>query len=155
MGVERVPDLVRDLYAIVATLERSFDGRKFTPDGHLVGSLGEVIAAHHYGLELLAASNPGHDARSRDGMLVEIKATQGKSVGLRDEPQHLLVLRLHRDGTFDEVYNGPGPPVWAASGPMQKNGQRTIGLGKLSRLMAEVDRADRLAQIATDLVRRA
>lgn len=110
--------------------ERSLVSRSAVPSPH--------------GLELLVASTPGHDARARDGRLVEIKATQGKMVGLRDEPRHLLVLRLHPDGTFDEVYDGAGAPVWAASGPMQKNGQRAIGLGKLSKLMAEVDGAERL-----------
>jgi len=29
------------------------------------------------------------------------------------------------------IYDGPGAPAWAAAGPKQKNGQRTIGLTKL------------------------
>jgi len=44
-NVERVPDLVGRLYEIVSELEALFPGRHFTPDGHLVGSLGEVMAA--------------------------------------------------------------------------------------------------------------
>jgi hypothetical protein len=28
------------------------------------------------------------------------------------EPEHLLVLRFNRDGTFEEEYNGPGALVW-------------------------------------------
>jgi hypothetical protein len=55
-SIETVPVLVREIYAIVAKLEATFPGRHFTPDGHLVGSLGEVLAAHFYGLELLPAS---------------------------------------------------------------------------------------------------
>lgn len=33
------------LYAITRELELQFPGRKFTPDGHLVGSIGEVLVA--------------------------------------------------------------------------------------------------------------
>jgi len=43
--VESIPELVERLYAIVRRLEEKYPGRRFTPDGHLVGSLGEVIAA--------------------------------------------------------------------------------------------------------------
>lgn len=34
---------VADIYRAVAALEQLYPGRKFTPDGHLVGSMGEVI----------------------------------------------------------------------------------------------------------------
>lgn len=143
-GINAIPDLVRRLYEIVGQLEAAFPGRKFTLDGHLVGSIGEVLAAHRYGLKLLPASAEGHDARARDGRLVQIKATQAKMVGLRSRPQHLLVLRLNRDGTAEEVYNGPGAPAWRAAGKMQKNGQRPIGVAKLRALMAGVAERDRL-----------
>jgi hypothetical protein len=63
-GIDSIPDLVRRLYEIVGQLESTFTGRKFTLDGHLVGSIGEVMAAHRYGLELLTASTEGHDARA-------------------------------------------------------------------------------------------
>ena len=142
--VEKVPGLVGELYALVAQLEALFPGRRFTPDGHLVGSIGEVIAAHRYGLDLLPHSAQGHDARSPSGMLVEIKATQGSSVALREQPNHLIVLHLSKLGEALEVYNGPGAPVWAAAGAMQRNGQRPVSLSKLRKLMAHTPEALRL-----------
>jgi hypothetical protein len=109
---ERFPELIRDLYRTVAELERMC-GRPFTPDGHMVGSLAECFAAYYYGLGLNACSTRGHDA-SKAGQKIEIKATQGnKSVSLRSGPESLLVFRIFADGTFEEVYNGPGAPVWA------------------------------------------
>ena len=72
-----VSELLASLYDIVARLEEFFPGRKFTPDGHLVGAIGEVIAAQMFDLELLPASNPGHDAVTGDGRRVQIKLTQG------------------------------------------------------------------------------
>ncbi len=62
MDLDEVPRLIGCLYDIVDRLEELFPGRKFTPDGHLVGSIGEVIAANLYGLELVpprAEASPG------------------------------------------------------------------------------------------------
>ncbi len=41
----KLPEPVADIYRAVVRLEELYPGRKFTPDGHLVGSIGEVIAA--------------------------------------------------------------------------------------------------------------
>jgi hypothetical protein len=142
--IESIPELVRSLYGIVRQLEDLFPGRKFTPDGHLVGSIGEVLAADRYGLELLGASAERHDATAPNGRLVQIKATQAKSVGLRAEPDHLLVLKLNADGSAIEVYNGPGSPAWHQAGKVQKNGQRSISLSRLRALMEQVPASERL-----------
>jgi hypothetical protein len=142
--IDQIPGIVERLYQLVAELERAFPGRPFTPDGHLVGSLGEVLASHHYNLDLLPCSSECHDARARDGRLVQVKATQGSSVALRSSPDHLLVLRLRRDGRIEEIYNGPGVLVWNRLGKPQKNGQRPIGVRALERLMIDVPEHERL-----------
>jgi hypothetical protein len=142
--IDHVPDIVQRLYSLVGELESHFPGRKFTPDGHLVGSLGEVLAAYYYDLELLTASTECHDAKARDGRLVQVKATQGRSVGIRSEPDHLLVLLLARDGTVDEVYNGPGAPAWGRIGAPQKNGQFQLSVSALRKLMQAVAPEQRL-----------
>ena len=130
----KIPQLLKRLYEIVAELESLFPGRKFTPDGHLVGSLGEVIAAHDYDLDLLESSAKTHDAK-KGSKHIQIKATQGKSVAMYDEPEHLLVLRLLKNGTAEEIYNGPGKPAWDNAGARQKNGQKSISLSRLRVLM--------------------
>jgi hypothetical protein len=145
VSIAAVPGLVRKLYQVVAEFETLFKGRKFTLDGHIVGSVGEVCAAYHYDLELLPASTKVHDAKSKDGTQVQIKATQGNAVGLRAEPEHLLVLFLASNGEMAEVFNGPGQIVWKACGPMQKNGQRRISVKKLRDLMATVDSSVKLS----------
>lgn len=147
--IESVSKLVGELYRVVQEFERLFPGRRFTPDGHLVGSIGEVMAAHRYGLKLLPHSYRGHDARAPDGSLVEIKATQSSSIGLREEPMHLLVLQLGRGGEVSEVFNGPGSLAWLAAGKMQRNGQRPISLSKLKALMVEVAPASRIPVVAS------
>lgn len=136
-----------DLYMASHGLGQMFPGRKFTLDGHLVGSIGEVVAAYMFDLDLNPASTLGHDAKSRDGRDVEIKLTQGRSVAIRHEPEHLIVLHRPKGGPIRTVYNGPGLHAWNAAGSMQKNGQRPISLTKLSQLTAEVSASERLPEI--------
>lgn len=142
------PQLIQELYGVVGRLEAMFPGRPFTPDGHLVGSLGECFAEYYYGLELRRCSTEGHDG-AVGNLEVEVKATQGKAVALRSESAHLLVFKLQQDGSFDEVYNGPGKPVWALveAKPRPSNGQRQVSLSQLTRLMEEVPASDRLPRI--------
>jgi hypothetical protein len=147
-GIEAIPSLVKELYAVVHKLEGHFEGRKFTLDGHLVGSIGEVLAAYHYNLELFPPSTKAHDACCPEGRNVQVKATQGKSVGLRCEPQHLLVLKLEADGNFSEVFNGPGHVAWNKAGRMQKNGQHPISVSRLRSLMEQVPEHQRLKRLA-------
>ena len=44
--MDAVKTQVQKLVEIVAELEAEFPGRHFTLDGHLVGSIGEVMAGH-------------------------------------------------------------------------------------------------------------
>ena len=138
---------IRALYAIVNDLETAYPGRHFTLDGHLIGSIGEVVAAEAFGLELLPNVTPEHDAITYDGRLVQIKATQRDRIALSSCPEHLLVLRIEGNGSWIVVYNGPGKPAWDHAGAMQKTGQRQIRLSTLESLMTEIDERDQLLRV--------
>lgn len=131
---DKIPELVKQIYEIVSELEELFPGRPFTPDGHMVGSIGEVLAAEYFDLELLSPSFKGHDAKDRQGRFVEIKATQGDAISLRSEPERLIVIRLLKDGSFEKIYDGVGKIIWDSAGLMQPNGQRRISLSKIRGL---------------------
>ena len=75
-------EIIRELYKITAELEEKYSGRRFTPDGPLIGSIGEVYAAEEYGLTLLEASSEKHDALSADGRLIQIKITQTDRISI-------------------------------------------------------------------------
>ena len=139
-------DKIKELYRITTELERSYPGRKFTIDGHLVGSIGEVIVAEHYGLTLLPNSTKTHDAISTDGKYVQIKATQVNGISISSEPDYVIVIKLFSDGSWEEIYNGTGKPVWDNAGKMQKNGQRPISLNKLKKLMTSMQE-DKIAPV--------
>lgn len=142
-----VAEKIKALYEISHELEELFPGRHYTPDGHMIGSIGEALAASYYNLKLFPASEQTHDAKAPDGRLVQIKATQINRVALSSEPEWLLVLKIHQDGTFSEEYNGPGKSAWEHCGKMQKNGQRPISLAKLRELQTEVPQSEQLKKM--------
>lgn len=147
----RTAELVAELHAITAELESLYPGRRFTPDGHLVGSLGEVTAADLFDITLRPASTTGHDAVTSDGRRVEIKATYGNSgIGIRatssDNADVLVVLRLPKSPADDVeiVYNGPFATVREVLGPVQSNGASRISLSRLRMLQDSVAPADQV-----------
>jgi len=125
---------VNRLIGIVRELESLYSDRKFTLDGHLVGSIGEVLAAEKYNLSLLPSSSEIHDAVDQTGRLIQIKTTQINSIALSSEPDYLLVQKLLPDGATKEIYFGPGKIIWDNCGKMQKNGQRRISLNAIKKL---------------------
>ena len=141
MNATAIQRFVPELFRISTELKAAAPGRHFAPDGHLIGSIGEVIAADRYGLTLTTASTKGIDAHDAQGRAVEIKCTgKGKCVALRGhEPsaERFIALQINPDGSAVEVYDGPAAPVWAALAHkgMPSNGQRTITLNKLRQLM--------------------
>lgn len=108
--------------------------RPISPDGHLVGSLGEIFAAAELGLSLTPPSNKGYDAVDSQGNKVEIKATTGKSVSLSasgTEATRLVIVVLDRTGEASIAFDGSAQAVWGLAGPAQKNGQRRVSLSKI------------------------
>ncbi|MBB2205543.1 DUF6998 domain-containing protein [Gluconacetobacter takamatsuzukensis] len=145
--LSELPTLLASLYQIVDRLEQIVPRRKFTPDGHLVGSIGEAIAEYCYGLELLPPSSKQHDARAPDGRFVQIKLTQGSAVALSHTCDHLIVIRLDRHKGFSEVFNGPGAAVWATIEDKAEAGrQRSIRISRLQALARDAGLALPLKQ---------
>ena len=140
---------VKNLYSIVAALEQMFPGRPFTPDGHMVGSLGECLAADAYGLTLMPPSNKGFDAITKDGVEIEIKATQSSRVAFRSCPDHTIIIRILKNGTFEECFNGPGELIWNQfkGRPMPSNGQYQISISKVRELNEQVDSDSRIPRL--------
>lgn len=95
-----ISEKVKRIYAITAELEALYPGRHFTPDGHMVGSIGEVLVAENYGLQLLPASHETHHAVVPDGRYVQIKATQINRIAISSEPDYLIVIKLLPDGSI-------------------------------------------------------
>jgi hypothetical protein len=135
--LEHLKNTLKNLIQTVEDLEKEHSDykRKFTLDGHLFGSIGEVYAAKKYNLTLLNSSAIGHDAIDKDGSLIQIKVTQKTSVGLRRTPDNLLVLRLNKKTfDFETIYFGKGKIPWDNSNKVNSAGQRIITLNKLIKI---------------------
>jgi hypothetical protein len=147
MSSDEVLATVKTLLDCTRRLEELYPDRRFTLDGHLVGSIGEVLAAELYDLELLPGSTECHDARCPAGRNVQVKLTQARRVSMYSEPDFLIVLGLSSHDRIDEIYNGPGRVAWEVAGKPQKNGQRTVAVSKLRTLMRDVSTADQIAAV--------
>lgn len=132
----KLPPPVAAIYKAVDELSALYPHRKFTPDGHLVGSIGEVVASEALGLTLYPSSHPVHDAYDANGRDVQIKMTAGKSVSLYSTCDRLVVLKVTSPEDAEIIYDGAGDLAWNIAGKMGKNGQRPVSLSKLKILQS-------------------
>jgi len=148
-----IPSAILRLLDIVHDLRRSFPQRRFTLDGRLVGDLGEVMAEQAYDLTLFRQLTKHHDARAGDGRLVQIKSTMQATVTFPVDhtPEHLLATQIHRDGTFTEVFNGPGAVARRAVQNRRptKTNLHSVPVAALSRLNREVPDSARVPMRTT------
>lgn len=144
--MDGIKEKVQKLIEIVKELEQDFPGRHFTLDGHLVGSIGEVMASYYYGIKLFEASAPCHDGEV-DGKLVQIKITQQDTIVIREKPDYLIALYLNRDGQIYEIYNGPGEAPFESASKFDVYNHRHMRVNKLMELDSQVDDADRIKAI--------
>jgi hypothetical protein len=112
MATIPLPAPVAAVCEAIVQLESVY-GRKFTIDGHLLGSIGEVVAREAFGLELYGMSRKGHDGLCKTRGEVQIKITSKNSIALRHPCNHLIVFKMDQYGKEAEiVYDGPGAPIW-------------------------------------------
>lgn len=128
-----------EILQITKELEKECQGRHFTMDGHLVGSIGEVVASYHYGIELDGESSPIHDGVSEDGTKVQIKIVQQDCVVISGEPKALIVLYLTQKGDVYEVYNGPGKTPWEKATRRPNYACRYMRVNNLMKLDADIE----------------
>ena len=144
--MDAIKEKIQKLISIVKELETDFPGRHFTLDGHLVGSIGEVMAAYYYGIELYAVSAVAHDGEI-DGKKVQIKISQQDDIVINHEPEYLIVLYLRKNGDVFEVYNGPGEAPWNSASKRDSHNNRHMRVNKLMELDKQVSDEFRIAVV--------
>lgn len=143
MTEQQLQNEIKALWKIVKRLEDTYSDlgnkKKFTVDGHLLGSIGEVYAKEKFGLILLRNSEKTHDAYDpKTEEKYQIKITQRNKVGIRDNPENLIVIKIESDGSPKIVYKGKGEPVWDRI--KHKSGvQKFVYLGVLKEIMENTD----------------
>ena len=96
----------------ISKLASTFKGRRFTIDGRLVGDIGESLAGLDYQLTLDERSRAVHDAVTPNGRNVQIKATFQNHLTFKTTPEMYLGFKLNPDGTYQEIFNGPGQLIF-------------------------------------------
>ncbi len=143
-----IPDATKQMLAIVHALQRSHPKKKFTLDGRLVGDLGEALVEEAYDVELFEGLQKHHDGETLDGRKVQIKATMKKSLTFPGDhtPDYYLGIKIHDDGTFTEIFNGPGEIAHQAvmNRKRPKTNLHSVGIGILEQLNQSVMDIDRI-----------
>ncbi|KKU48772.1 hypothetical protein A3H10_00090 [Candidatus Uhrbacteria bacterium RIFCSPLOWO2_12_FULL_46_10] len=142
---------VKDVFDACKHLSDISDGaRKFTPDGRMVGDIGEVIAKFFFSIELHNVGRYDWDGTYNDRN-VQIKTTGGGGTYLKEPPTEgfadglLMVFFIDREsGEYELVYNGDIQRVWNTLNNvlLDKSGAKIISLNRLRELQTSVSRED-------------
>jgi hypothetical protein len=139
---------IEKLLQIVEELHQAYPSRKFTLDGRLVGDIGEILVEEHYDVLLFKGMSPHHDAESKGRRKVQIKATMKENLTFPADhiPEYYLGIKINRDGSFVEVFNGPGTvAAKAVEGRKQpKTNLHSISIKALAELSRGINAEERI-----------
>jgi len=143
---------VKNMLQIVEALQKTYPKRRFTLDGRLVGDIGEILVEENYDLELYEGLEKYHDGETPDGRRVQIKTTMKNSLTFPGDhiPHYYIGIKVHSDGTYSEVFNGPGAVAWEAvkNRAPTKTNLHSITFSALQHLNKTVKDNDRIPKRA-------
>ena len=81
----------------------------------MVGDIGEVIVERDYDVILYEKMEKIHDGFSGNKK-VQIKSTFKDTLTFPDDenrvPEYYIGVKIFDDGTYEEIFNGPGINIW-------------------------------------------
>lgn len=148
MSHSNIQSALKLIFEGIRQLQAAFPHRRFTIDGRLVGDIGEVIAELEYDMRVDETSQAGHDGTTSDGRRVQVKATFKDSLTFSSVPDYYIGLKLNEDGTFEEIFNGPGSIIANRFASRKDIGVKLLSFPnkELRALSKTVDPADRVAR---------
>lgn len=139
---------VKEMLKIVESLQQKYPKKKFTLDGRLVGDIGEILVENDYDLELYEGLEKHHDGLTSDNRKVQIKTTMKNSLTFPVDhtPDFYIGIKVHEDGTYTEVFNGPGEVARKSveNRTPTKTNLHSVSLSALAKLSATVKDSDRI-----------
>jgi hypothetical protein len=137
--IKQFREAIKHLYLSVAKLQSAFPDKPFTPDGRMVGDIGEAIAALKYGVALDKKLRKHWDGYRIDSSgnkhEVQIKATQKDETYLKKPPHEgdLIVFKVFSTGKWECFYDGKIMRVWnsLADKKPDSTGAKFIKLARL------------------------
>lgn len=144
---------IQQLCKITTELKNGHKSKQFTLDGRLVGDLGEVLAEENYKITLFDKIRHSYDATTSDNKMVQIKASFKDKLTFPTDhvPELFLGLKINSDGSFEEIYNGPGKYIKESIGKRKSpyNRLHLLSMKKLSNLSAKVPEKERIKKKLT------
>jgi hypothetical protein len=136
------------IYKAVRSLEEPCPQRKFTADGILVGTLGEVLSEEKYDLDLLPPKTKDFDAVDCKGRQIQIRCNQRNTTPIKKGATKgmFLALKLLPDGSIEEIFNGPASVAHQLTVGRKADSSGFVGLGhnKLRKLVKFVPKSKRI-----------
>ena len=148
-----IPEAVNQMLQIVKQLQSKYPKKRFTLDGRLVGDIGEILVEDTYDVKLHEGLQKHHDGITPDGKQVQIKATMQNWLTFPGDhtPDYYLGIKIKPDGTFTEIFNGPGQVAHEAvkNRKPTKTNLHTVSISILERLNEKVYEKDRILRQVT------
>lgn len=130
---------IASIYEIANELGREFNISKCTPDGLLLGAIGQIAAKIAFGLQF-GSGEKGHNCTWSDKgkiLNIQVRSTGRGSVAIRKEPEYLIAIEITETGRLYLLYNGPGIFVWEKIQP-QKQPQKYASKNQLLEAQQDV-----------------
>ncbi len=146
----RLKENLSKLFKIVDDLQNAYPSKKFTLDGRLVGDIGEVLVQENYDVTLYTKLVPKYDGYDSENHQIQIKSTFKNHLNFpcdeNDIPDYYIGIKIHSDGTFEEIYNGKGLDIWnlVKNRKKTKIGSFQISLSALKKINLNVKDTDRI-----------
>ena len=138
-GCKRIQKKIAAIYEIAKELGREFNITKCTPDGHLLGAIGQIAAKIAFGLSFGSGMEEQNFTWSdgKRSLDIQVRCTGRGSIAIRKEPEYLIALRISETGKIRLLYNGPGEYVWKRI-KHQKQNQKYASENQLQDAQLEV-----------------
>jgi hypothetical protein len=114
MDAKEFKQKIAEIYKIADELGDAYGIGTCTPDGHLMGAIGQIAAKIGFGLEFRSEEEE-HNCTWSDGsrkINVQVRCTGRGNIALRRKPEHLIALEITPKGRIRVLFNGPGELVW-------------------------------------------
>jgi hypothetical protein len=118
---------IAEIYEIANELGKAFNIDRCTPDGHLIGAIGQIAVKIAFNLEF-SSPKDGHNCTWPKGskqINIQVGCSGKGKIALRIEPDHLIALEIGQKGQIRLLFNGPGHYIWSKI-KHQRNPQKYV-----------------------------
>lgn len=133
--IEAIKHVLSTIFTSQEILRTLAPKYKWTGLGNVLGDYGECIGIDAYGLEKAPPGSNGFDALTKKGKTVQIKANHSVGqIGLRGNADLLLVLKIHEDGSYEEIYFNSFKEAVGLGYDSRRDNKISIPISKLKKL---------------------